>query len=125
MARLLTGVVTSDKANKTIVITVVSRKTHPVYKKQYSSHSKFMAHDEKNEAKISDLVMVKEHRPLSAKKRFILAKIVQKAGAGFEEKDATADIPEEELVKKPLPPKPKKAAKAPKAEKTASKKART
>lgn len=100
MARQLTGIVSSDKANKTIVIVVATRKTHPLYKKQYSINTKFMAHDENNEAKMGDLVSIEESRPLSARKRFTLAKIVKKAQFGFEEKDATSDVPQEELVKK-------------------------
>ena len=96
MARLLTGKVSSDKADKTIVVTVATRKTHPIYKKQYVRNTKFMAHDENNEARVGDLVTIKEHRPLSARKRFTLERIVEKTHAGFEEKDATADVPQDE-----------------------------
>ena len=95
MARTMTGTVTSDKGDKTIVITVNVRKTHPLYRKQYSVNTKFMAHDEKNQAKVGDVVNVVETRPMSARKRFKLDKIVERAGARFEETDATADIPEE------------------------------
>jgi small subunit ribosomal protein S17 len=45
MARILTGTVSSDRGDKTIVITVAVRKTHPLYKKQYTVNTKFMAHD--------------------------------------------------------------------------------
>lgn len=79
MARTITGVVTSDKADKTIVIAVHTRKTHPIYKKQYSVTTKFMAHDENNEAQEGDKVVIIETRPLSARKRFTLKKIVEKA----------------------------------------------
>lgn len=96
MARTLMGTVTSDKGDKTIVITIATRKTHPLYKKQYTINTKFMAHDEKNEAKPGDLVQIIETRPLSAKKRFKLLKIVERGGARFEETDATADVPEAE-----------------------------
>ncbi len=96
MSRILTGRVTSDKTNKTIVIAVASRKTHPIYKKQYTRNTKFMAHDEANEAKAGDLVVIRETRPLSARKRFILDRIVEKAYVGFEETDATADVPEDQ-----------------------------
>ena len=98
MARQLTGTVTSDKTDKTIVISVCERRTHPIYKKQYTVNTKFMAHDEKNQAKIGDLVVIKETRPISARKRFALEKIIEKAGARFEESDATADVPEEQKV---------------------------
>ncbi len=79
MARTITGVVTSDKADKTIVIAVHTRKTHPVYKKQYSVTTKFMAHDENNEAHTGDKVIIQETRPLSARKRFTLKTVVEKA----------------------------------------------
>jgi small subunit ribosomal protein S17 len=96
MARTITGTVVSDKANKTIVINVQMRKTHPLYKKQYTVNTKFMAHDEKNEAKLGDKVTVVECRPLSARKRFALQRVLERGGVRFEETDATADIPEEE-----------------------------
>ncbi len=79
MARTLTGVVTSDKADKTIVISVHARKTHPIYKKQYSVSTKFIAHDENNEAKVGDKVTVVETRPISRRKRFTLQKVVETA----------------------------------------------
>lgn len=79
MARTITGVVSSDKADKTIVITVTTRKTHPIYKKQYSVTTKFMAHDENNEARAGDKVVIVETRPLSARKRFTLQQVVEKA----------------------------------------------
>lgn len=96
MARVVTGTVTSDKGDKTIVITVTERKTHPLYKKQYTVNTKFMAHDEKNEAKVGYLVAITECRPLSARKHFKLTKVLERGGVHFEETDATADIAEEE-----------------------------
>lgn len=117
MARQITGTVTSDKTDKTIVITVRARLTHPLYKKQYTVNTKFMAHDEKNEAKIGDLVMISETRPISARKRFRLERIIERGGARFEEADATADIPQEEEKESAPGPKVKKtASKAPKKE---------
>jgi small subunit ribosomal protein S17 len=95
MSRLISGVVASDKADKTIVIQTTVRKTHPIYKKQYTRNRKFMAHDEKNEAKIGDLVLIRESKPVSARKRFTLEKILHKASAGYVETDAAADIPVE------------------------------
>lgn len=79
MARSLTGLVSSDKSNKTIVVSVRTQKSHPLYKKQYSTTRKFMAHDGKNEAHIGDKVQITESRPLSAKKRWTLLEIVDKA----------------------------------------------
>jgi small subunit ribosomal protein S17 len=101
MAHILTGVVTSDKPDKTVVISVTTRKTHPLYKKQYTVNSKFMVHDEKNQAKVGDLISAVETRPLSARKRYIMTKVLTKAGAHFEEADATADVPVEEKPEKP------------------------
>lgn len=86
MAKTMTGVVSSDKGDKTIVVTVQTRKTHPIYKKQYSFSTKFMAHDEKNEAKVGDKVIIAETRPLSARKRFILEKVVEHGGIQHVEK---------------------------------------
>ena len=79
MAKTLTGVVSSDKGDKTIVVTVATRKTHPLYKKQYTYSKKFMAHDEANEAQEGDKVTIAETKPLSARKRFTLVKVVEKA----------------------------------------------
>lgn len=78
MAKTLTGVVTSDKTDKTIVVTVQTRKTHPLYRKQYTVTTKYMAHDEKNEAVTGDKVSIVETRPLSARKRYILQQIIEK-----------------------------------------------
>jgi small subunit ribosomal protein S17 len=111
MARQITGTVTSDKTDKTIVITVRARLTHPLYKKQYTVNTKFMAHDEKNEAKVGDLVTISETRPISARKRFRLERIVERGGARFEEADATADIPQEEPEVAVVTPRAKKPAK--------------
>lgn len=80
MAKSFTGVVSSDKGNKTIVVTVRTRKTHPIYKKQYTQSKKFMAHDETNQAATGDRVVITETKPISARKRFKLERIVEKAG---------------------------------------------
>ena len=79
MARQLQGVVSSDKGDKTIVVTVTTRKTHPLYKKQYSVTTKFMAHDETNEAHVGDKVLLTETRPYSKRKYFKLERIVETA----------------------------------------------
>ena len=78
MARTIIGTVSSAKGDKTIVVTVLTRKTHPLYRKQYTVSSKFMAHDEKNEAQTGDKVAIVETRPLSARKRHILDRIIDK-----------------------------------------------
>ncbi len=79
MARTLQGVVSSDKGDKTIVVTVSTRKTHPLYKKQYTESKKFMAHDEKNDAHVGDKVVIIETTPISKRKRFTLSKVVERA----------------------------------------------
>ena len=78
MAKSIIGIVSSAKSDKTIVVTVQTRKTHPLYRKQYTVSSKFMAHDEKNEAQVGDKVSIVETRPLSARKRHALDKIIEK-----------------------------------------------
>lgn len=78
MAKSFIGIVTSDKADKTIVVTVVTTKTHPLYHKRYHVSRKFMAHDEKNEATTGDKVAIVETRPLSARKRYTLEKIIER-----------------------------------------------
>lgn len=73
------GVVTSDKMDKTITVEVKTSKNHPLYGKRVKYTKKFKAHDENNEAKIGDTVLIEETRPLSATKRFRLVKVVEKA----------------------------------------------
>lgn len=79
MAKILVGTVSSVKADKTIVIVVHTRKTHPIYKKQFTVAKKFMAHDEENTCKVGDLVSITETRPISARKRFKLDKVIEHA----------------------------------------------
>lgn len=78
MAKQLIGVVSSNKGDKTIVVTVSTRKTHPLYRKQYTVNKKFIAHDEKNEAQPGDKVAIDETRPISRRKHHILTKIIEK-----------------------------------------------
>lgn len=70
--RTKTGVVTSTKMQKTIVVTIDSYKTHPKYQKRYKSSRKFYAHDEQELAREGDIVTISETRPLSATKHWIL-----------------------------------------------------
>ena len=90
MAKTLTGIVTSDVANKTITITVTSRETHPIYGKQYTVSRKYAAHDENNEAKIGDKVVIVETRPVSKRKAFKLESIIEKSRGSIELKDEVA-----------------------------------
>ena len=73
------GVVVSAANDKTIVVSVESRKPHPVYKKMISTTKKFHAHDENNEAGVGATVQIMETRPMSKLKRWRLVKIVEKA----------------------------------------------
>ena len=68
--RTLQGVVVSDKQDKTVIVRVERRFTHPVMKKTVRSSKKYYAHDEKNEFKVGDVVMIEERRPLSRLKRW-------------------------------------------------------
>jgi small subunit ribosomal protein S17 len=87
MAKTITGVVSSKKTDKTIVVTEHVRLTHPLYRKQYTVTKKFMAHDENNEAQEGDKVVISETRPISARKHFRLERIVQKAGVTHKENE--------------------------------------
>ena len=75
----LVGKVVSDKNDKTITILVETYRKHPLYGKRVRHTKKYCVHDEKNEAKIGDIVRVVETRPLSKTKKFVLAQIVEKA----------------------------------------------
>ncbi len=70
--RILTGVVTSDKANKSITVKIERKVKHPLYGKVIKRATKVHAHDENNSASIGDIVSVKECRPISKTKTWIL-----------------------------------------------------
>jgi small subunit ribosomal protein S17 len=73
------GVVVSDKMDKTVTVKVDWVAHHPVYNKLMRRATKFKAHDEKNAAKVGDTVRIRETRPLSKTKRWVLVDIVKKA----------------------------------------------
>lgn len=73
------GIVVSDKMQKTIVVAVEGKKKHPLYGKVLKITDKFKAHDEKNDAKINDKVLIMETRPLSKDKRWRLVEILERA----------------------------------------------
>ena len=73
------GTVVSDSMEKTIVIEVERRAPHPLYKKVVKSRNRYVAHDEKAEAKTGDTVRIVETRPLSRTKRWRLLEIIEKA----------------------------------------------
>ena len=73
------GIVTSDKMDKTVVVTVKDKIKHPLYKKIVNRTIKFKAHDEKNECGVGDKVLIMETRPLSKDKRWRVVEIIEKA----------------------------------------------
>lgn len=80
----LTGIVVSDKMDKTVVVMVERRVRHPLYKKEIKKRKKFYANDEKNECKIGDKVRIMETRSLSKLKRWRVVEIIERA-PGYEE----------------------------------------
>lgn len=89
--RQLTGVVISDKADKTITVKIERKVKHPTYGKIMKRSTKVHAHDEQNSAKIGDVVTVQECRPLSKSKTWMLLSEVQDAPKVLE-----SNIPEDE-----------------------------
>ena len=79
MAQTLIGTVTSDKRDKTITVSITSRETHPLYRKQYTKTRKYTAHDEKNEARTGDRVQIAMTAPISKTKANTLVKVLEKA----------------------------------------------
>ena len=77
--RTLQGVVVSDKQDKTVIVQVERRYTHPVLKKTVRRSKKFYAHDETGDAKMGDIVRIIESRPLSKLKRWTLGAVVRRA----------------------------------------------
>jgi len=77
--KVMQGIVSSNKADKTIIVKIETQVAHPLYKKYYKSTKKVMAHDENNDCNIGDVVRVKESRPLSARKRWVLTDIISRA----------------------------------------------
>ena len=100
MARTLTGVVSSDKRDKTITVMITSRETHPLYKKQYTITRKYTAHDEKNEAHEGDTVMIAETRPISKTKTWTLVKIVEKSRGKVELNEGVTEVESDEKKEK-------------------------
>jgi len=77
--KMRTGVVVSDKMDKTVLIRIDRQVTHPLYQKTVRRSSKLAAHDEQNEAHVGDTVRVMETRPLSKSKRWRVVEIVERA----------------------------------------------
>ncbi len=77
--QVIQGIVSSDKTNKTITVTIEHIFKHPKYKKYIRRHSKVYAHDEQNDANVGDTVELMECRPLSKTKRWRLVKVLARA----------------------------------------------
>lgn len=73
------GIVTSDKMDKTVVVSIKTKVRHPLYGKMVNRTAKFKAHDENNECGIGDTVKIMETRPLSKDKRWRVVEIIEKA----------------------------------------------
>lgn len=108
LRRSIQGVVVSDKNDKTIGVLVETHKKHAKYGKRVKYRKKYYAHDEKNEAKVGDVVTIMETRKLSATKRWRLVSIdktaemsVKEAEKELKEEILTGEIPAEEVEKKP------------------------
>ena len=74
-----TGMVVSDKMDKTVVVAVIDNVRHPLYKKIVKRTVKFKAHDEQNACGIGDTVMIMETRPISKDKRWRLVRVIEQA----------------------------------------------
>ena len=108
LRRSIQGVVVSNKNDKTIGVLVETHKKHAKYGKRVKYRKKYYAHDEKNEAKVGDVVTIMETRKLSATKRWRLVSIdktaemsVKEAEKELKEEILTGEIPAEEVEKKP------------------------
>ncbi|MFB6241149.1 MAG: 30S ribosomal protein S17 [Gemmatimonadota bacterium] len=92
-AKTRIGTVVSDKMDKTVVVSVERQYPHPLYEKRVSRHSKFYAHDEENECRTGDVVLIEETRPLSKKKRWRFRELIERPAA--EQVEGTVTTAEE------------------------------
>ena len=97
MAKSLIGIVSSDKRDKTITVSIASRETHPLYHKQYTNTRKYTAPDEKNEAKLGDKVEIVACRPFAKTVSYKLVKILEKSHGTIALKE---DVNEVEMPEK-------------------------
>ena len=89
--RVLTGVVVSDKANKTVIVRVERRVMHPVYKKFIMRSKKYAAHDEDNRWHAGDAVRIEESRPISKRKHWVVLGATEEGRGGRGSRVADAD----------------------------------
>ena len=92
MAHTLIGLVSSDKRDKTITVSIENRETHPLYRKQYTKTRKYTAHDENNEAHLGDKVEIASCRPLSKTKTYKLVKVLERSHGSVELKEDVTDV---------------------------------
>ena len=92
MAQTLIGLVSSDKRDKTITVSIASRETHPLYRKQYTKTRKYTAHDENNEAKVGDKVEIVACRPFSKTCSYKLVKVLEKSHGTIALKDNVNEV---------------------------------
>lgn len=97
MAKTLIGTVSSDKRDKTITVSIVSRETHPLYRKQYTKTRKYTAHDENNEAHLGDKVEIVACRPFAKTVNYNLVKVIERSHGTVELKQ---DVNEVEMPEK-------------------------
>ena len=107
MANTKTGRVLANNCDKTITVQVVTYKNHPLYKKRYIYSKKYLVHDPSNQAQVKDTVVIKQSRPISRRKRWILEKVVVREGKPVQNKNQKAASSISEPKKKtPLKRKP-------------------
>jgi small subunit ribosomal protein S17 len=117
----LQGTVTSIKMNKTIAVTVSTKQNDPLYAKRVSYSKKYYAHDEKNEAKVGDVVTIMACRPISKTKRFRLISIDKHAIVADKANDVEAALENKEGSAAEIAPEAKAEEKAAPAAKPESK----
>jgi small subunit ribosomal protein S17 len=86
------GMVISDKMDKTVTVAIERTVKHPMFKKYIKRTSKIFAHDEKEQCKIGDFVEIKEVRPISKNKNWLVVKVIKQAKKGFEPVAAEEEI---------------------------------
>lgn len=77
--RELEGTVVKDKMEKTVVVQIKRQVKHPIFKKYYTVKKKYKAHDQDNQCKVGDMVLIRESKPISKEKRWAVVKVIQKA----------------------------------------------
>lgn len=98
MSQTLIGLVSSDKRDKTITVSIASRETHPLYRKQYTKTRKYTARDEKNEAHVGDKVEIVACRPYSKTVCYKLVKIIEKSHGTIALKENVTEVEMPEKV---------------------------